>query len=573
MTGSADIIQLRKLLFDDNYDALLALRAHYENREDFKDHVSQVIAEAIEARLDADQSLPKTLSPVIEQTLIHSIQQHPKTIADVLYPVMGPAIRKSIYQTLADSLAQFNQMLEHSFSIRALRWRFDAWRTEQSYAHVMMMNTLEYQVEQVFLIHRENGLLLHHIQAEHALSKDPDMVSGMLTAIQDFIKDSFNVDHEDNLRQMRLGELTVQMEHGPHAVIACVIRGYAPNYLNDLLSDTLETIHQEFDQSFKDYSGDTDAFLGSEPWLRNCLIKQQQQTSKKKSSTKFLYLLIAGLLGLAGYAFYQSYHNQQQWQAVFSELEQTPSFVILNKTETSDGYSINALIDPLADDPSDIIQRHAIARNKTTLNLTPYLSMHKKIVSKRIKKTLNLPDSVDSKLSDEGILMLSGTAREAWLEKLQQDWQTVSGLQGIHTDHLTIVPTEESVVVDTRPQQIQTLISDIENYIFLFDVKAIHLAKSEQKIQQLADSIIELLQLTNSMQQSLQINIIGKTDQTGNPLDNEQLRRQRETYMQRMLVQAGVPSFILLSQSQFSENQSNQYTDNERSVRFQVRVY
>lgn len=571
MTGSADIIQLRKLLFGDNYDALLQLRERYEDHEAFSTHVSQVISEAIKKRLDTDQSFPKTLSPLIEQMLIESIYNNPKKIADVLYPVMGPAIRKSIYQTLADSMAQLNQMLEHSLSIRALRWRFDAWRTGQSYAHIMMMNTLEYQVEQVFLIHKDNGLLLQHLQAEHALTNDPDMVSGMLTAIQDFIKDSFDVDHDDNLRQMRLGELTVQMEHGPRAVIACVIRGHVPNYFNDLLSDTLEEIHQNFGQEFEGYNGDTAAFSRSESWLRSCLTKQEQRTATKKSSPKLLSIIIATLLGLAAFSFYQNYQKQQQWETVLNELEQAPGLVILDKAQTYNGYKIDALIDPLADDPKKIIQQHDITRDITTLNLTPYLSMDQEMLSRRAKQKLIPPDGVLSTLHDDAILYIRGTAHETWVDQLNQNWRFVAGLKGINTEQLKVIPAEVAVVVDTRSQQSQALIRGIEQSKFFFDVKATALANQEHQIQQLAQSIIELLRLTNSLQQSLQIQIIGNTDQTGSLQENRKLRTKRETYIKHALIQSGVPSFILVSQSQYNQQEIN--IENERSIRFQIRVY
>ena len=55
----------------------------------------------------------------------------------------------------------------------------------------MYKRQLLYSVEQVFLIHRKSGLLLMHVAAKDSVLKDADMISGMLTAIQDFLSDSF----------------------------------------------------------------------------------------------------------------------------------------------------------------------------------------------------------------------------------------------------------------------------------------------------------------------------------------------------------------------------------------------
>ncbi|NJM53355.1 MAG: hypothetical protein HC846_08145 [Blastocatellia bacterium] len=50
-----------------------------------------------------------------------------------------------------------NQSLEHSISPKGLRWRIEAWQTGKSFAEVVMLNSLIYRVEEVFLIHRETG--------------------------------------------------------------------------------------------------------------------------------------------------------------------------------------------------------------------------------------------------------------------------------------------------------------------------------------------------------------------------------------------------------------------------------
>ncbi len=309
MHGTPDIAQLRHLLFGKDYDDLLVLKAQFEHSDQYSASVAGVIAEALKLRESQDGGVSAALAPTVAQAMTHAISSNPKRFADVLYPVMGPAIRKSIQQALNEALATFNQLLEQSLSLRSWRWRFDAWRTGQSYAQVAMMRTLVYQVEQVFLIHRESGLLLQHVVAEHAISKEPEIVSGMLTAIQDFIKDSFALDGDDTLDTLRLGELSVLVEHGPYAITAMVVRGNAPGELRTLLVDTSEAIHQQYDHAFQAYNGDSSTFAGVEPLLANCL-KTQQQVQKARSPWLAYALLTTLAGGLAWWAY--QYHLQQQ---------------------------------------------------------------------------------------------------------------------------------------------------------------------------------------------------------------------------------------------------------------------
>lgn len=324
MHATPDLAQLRYLLFGKDYEELLALKAQFANSERYSASVANVIAEAIQHRARQDNALSTALAPVVEpllqHTLTHTIQQQPQRFADILYPVMGPAIRKSIHQALNEALENLNQLLENSFSPQAWQWRWQAWRSGQPYAQVVLLRTLVYQVEQVFLIHRETGLLLHHVSAAHAVSNDPGIIAAMLTAIQDFIKDSFALEGDGTLDTLRLGELTVLVEHAPHAILALVVRGTVPSELRQLLSETSETIHQQFAQTLSSFNGDTNAFTATEPLLNRCL--QAQHRPRRQRSPWLAYILLGGLLGLFGWLGWHYYYQQAQAHAAARAAQQ-----------------------------------------------------------------------------------------------------------------------------------------------------------------------------------------------------------------------------------------------------------
>ena len=140
---------------------------------------------------------------------------------------MGPAIRRAIVHTLASMMETLNRTVEHSVSWRAVQWRWTALRTGRPFAEIVLLNTLQYRVEQVFLIHRETGLLLQHVSRNRA-GQDADQISAMLTAIPDFVRDSFATEAGETLDALRVGDLAVSVEQGPHAILACVVRGSVP---------------------------------------------------------------------------------------------------------------------------------------------------------------------------------------------------------------------------------------------------------------------------------------------------------------------------------------------------------
>ena len=342
MTGTPDVEQLRRLLFGKDYDALLALKEQFEHSDKYSASVAGIISEALALRGSQDDSLSAALAPTVELALTSSISNNPRRIADMLYPVMGPAIRKSINQALSEALENLNQVLENSLSLRSWKWRFDAWRTGQSYAKVALLHTLVYQVEQVFLIHRESGLLLQHVESPQAISKDPEMVSGMLTAIQDFIADSFAVNQADTLRTLSLGGLTVVIEHGPQAVLAMVVRGTVPGELHALLLETSAAIHRQYAAAFKAYDGDTRLFANANNLLSDCLKSQQQR--KSQGSPWLAWLLLATVLAGVVFWLYTAYQagQAQQQQAEQARQAQQQAMQTLDErlqqlqTNTSD---------------------------------------------------------------------------------------------------------------------------------------------------------------------------------------------------------------------------------------------
>ena len=178
---------------------------------------------------------------------------------------MGPAIRKAIAHTLASMMESLNRTVEHSFSWRALQWRWTAFRTGKPFAEIVLLNTLEYRVDQVFLVHAETGLLLQEVWSEPRPARDTDQVSAMLTAIRDFVRDSFKTTDGDTLDALRVGDLSVIVEQGPHALLAGVVRGTAPRSLQSTFQNALERIHFQLGVELQAFTGDSAPFERARP--------------------------------------------------------------------------------------------------------------------------------------------------------------------------------------------------------------------------------------------------------------------------------------------------------------------
>ncbi len=250
-SNGSELNELRNILFPERAE-FNSLQEKFDNPELLAENVSRILPDAVRLRSSRDEDLTRALSPAVEKSLRMSVQRNPRPIVDAIFPIMGPAIRRAISAAITGLIQSLNQTLEYSLSIRGLKWRWEAIRTGKPFAEIVLLHSLLYRVEQVFFIHRESGLLLQHVSA--IPSQSADLISGMLTAIQDFVRDSFQVRETETLETMTVGDLNVWIEQSPHAILAAVIRGNAPQELRATFQSTLEQIHLAEKQSASEVS-------------------------------------------------------------------------------------------------------------------------------------------------------------------------------------------------------------------------------------------------------------------------------------------------------------------------------
>ena len=221
--ASKEFAELRELLLGAERRQLAQLQRRLEKQQS-PEGLADQLPEAIALRSGRDRQLARALAPTIDDAITESVRQNPREIATAIFPVLGPAIRKALAEAMAALVESINRAVEHTFSLRGLKWRIEAWRTGTPYAQIVIKHALVYRVEQVFLIHAETGLLLAHAAPPELKVTDADLISGMLTAIQDFVGDSFQQQEDGKLRTFSVGELTVIVEAGPQALLAAVER-------------------------------------------------------------------------------------------------------------------------------------------------------------------------------------------------------------------------------------------------------------------------------------------------------------------------------------------------------------
>ena len=178
------------------------------------------------------------LRPRLKPRLRESVRKDPNALAAALFPVMGPAIRRSILETLRSFLDSFNQVLDQSLSWQGMKWRLEAIRTGRSFTEVALLTAWSSASSRFFSSTKKQACRLPTRLPLLLRLQDPSLVSGMLSAIQDFVRDSFHTGQGQAVNRMNVGDLDVWVENGPYAILAAVIRGVAPRSVRDQMAES-----------------------------------------------------------------------------------------------------------------------------------------------------------------------------------------------------------------------------------------------------------------------------------------------------------------------------------------------
>ena len=135
-----------------------------------------------------------------------------------------------------------------------------------------------YLVEDVFLIHSDGRLVVHETR-KYREEIDEDVFSGMLSVVQDFVKDSFQSKEKVGLKRLDFGESKIMMERGKYVSVAAVVVGQEPTLLPLHVLEVIARIEEKYGEILQSWSGMMSELAGI-----NELVKELIFVSDKKEA-------------------------------------------------------------------------------------------------------------------------------------------------------------------------------------------------------------------------------------------------------------------------------------------------
>ncbi|MBO1254972.1 OmpA family protein [Alteromonas sp. 5E99-2] len=521
---------LRRLLFGrDGKELCSALEPQA------KSLVRDVITEALHERQNADNSIVPVIQPIIQSSVENSVSQQSDKLTTILYPLVGSMVRKAVAAFLNQFIEKTNALIENAVSIKGWIMRYEAWRAGIPFSQYLVSQAYSYKVETVLLIHRETGTLLNHISNSSHESDNADLVSSMLSAINDFVSDSF-AEH-DNLQQLdevKTDDVSLYVCHGPNAILAVASNGSIPSQDRETFIKTLEQIHGVFSDELHSYNGDASSFSTVDNLLYNCILTQKKDANEKANRPWFGYVfLLLAMTLLIGYSVlkYRAYSTLHSLQSISA----LPGYVLTSgRIKNVDKVTINVLRDPMTKTIESWISENNLNGKNIQIKEQSYISLEPEIVILKLESVIEQYQelSMDSSYKITG--EIEWQKNQAFLTELN----AIPGISQLNVDTslvsvITIDKVDNNAVLFTLFKQYigqiaQTQIEFYQNHTNLADAAV-------QEVIKVSSIITQAQTIADKLDIQFNLLVIGTSDSAGNENTNFTLSSKRAASVKALL--------------------------------------
>jgi hypothetical protein len=198
-----------------------------------------------------------------------------------------------------------------------------------------------YKIQEMYLIYNDGRMITSMMDEEAKV--DSDIMSSMLTAINDFVKDSFQT--SGNLGSIDYGENQIILERGKYTILASVVYGEANRDLRSRMGRALTKIEDEYKSKLKDWDGDVDSLADTQIHLEPVMGLSKSVTKEmidelqalREVGLKSSWSQIAGFVQVN---LMINNYSKKQLKGAKLALEYGADYLKLVKTEPSLKYTV-----------------------------------------------------------------------------------------------------------------------------------------------------------------------------------------------------------------------------------------
>ena len=136
------------------------------------------------------------------------------------------------------------------------------------------------QIEDMYLIHRATGILIQRKTWREADLIDPDLIGGMLTAIQDFVNNSFSSGETSSFTRFEIKGYIIFLYDGELLSLAIVLSNEVENALvkhmksiKEIVATSMQKFESEYSSLLQNFDGHVEKLKGARNYMDEISVK------------------------------------------------------------------------------------------------------------------------------------------------------------------------------------------------------------------------------------------------------------------------------------------------------------
>lgn len=275
------------------------------------------------------EELADAIAPVMGEAIETQIKESRHSLIEALYPIIGELAQRYIGESFRELQRNIDARLK-SVGLGRFARRVRAQIRGVDLASLEIRDALPFYVRELFLIEKGSGLLMARAGSEAAI--DSDVISGMLTAVRDFMHDSFaQGEMIDAMDEVQYGEQRILIQDGRLCYLAVVINGIEPSGFRAKLRRFLNQLHTDQPDALQSFGGDMSAMAAITPVVEKLIIDlgnlEKAGAPKPLTRGQKWALALGGLGGLLliGMACFYLQFTLALWPVAFPGPSATPT--------------------------------------------------------------------------------------------------------------------------------------------------------------------------------------------------------------------------------------------------------
>ncbi len=250
-------------------------RKSQENEEGLIERITPVMTGLVRKTISTSpEEMAEAFGPIMGEAIRVQIRNSRGEMVEALYPVIGETVQRAVAEFAKEFQRNLDARLKATFGPQGLFRRLGARLRGVSETELALRDAFLFEIKEIFMIQHGSGLLFAHSHPGSENITDSDLISAMLTAIRDFVRESFATEdaQDRELSEIQYGNLLIKIESGKYIYTAVVYQGVEPEGFRAILHHFVSELHVRFGNALRDYAGDPATLPNLQPNLAELVL-------------------------------------------------------------------------------------------------------------------------------------------------------------------------------------------------------------------------------------------------------------------------------------------------------------